>query len=760
MESGHVLKISKINIKNYRRFLDTRLNLERNDLVVLAGANNSGKTSLIQLLNTVFKNKQNISEKDISIQKRQNLISDLENEIGPDNLTLEEYKEKVLLFFKEKEIKEYTINLQFTVSYDVGESITLFSDYLMDLDENKKEFYFEFRNEYSFSLFENYLLTDELSELYKLHVSTNEHKASMDKASAECKESLLKKTKEYHRQKNQYEKLFFKIFGNCLKNSYYYSDATFNILRKMEFNEFSKLFVFDFISADRELDDESTKNKKITTSVIESTDRLTENFSWKDQFEQLYKAVDTGLKDSGIESTLQESTLSAFSTIKDNMDLIGDTKIDAIEAIMEFDEKILLSLIKDSISINYIYHKDNSRIYLGEESQGLGISNLIFISLQIIKFRNQVKAEKVNFFVIEEPEAHMHIQMQRVLIKFLEDLFSKDTYIQGMISTHSSEIVRNSNLTSLKIIRPTDPFENKISDLQLFIKENGSDREFYETFFKINFSNLIFCDKAIIYEGDTERMFIESVISRDSEYSELSTKYISYCQAGGAYAHKYFKLISELGIKLCVFTDMDYSKDQDDMGGLLDDSSTNATLNNQCTKDGIGKVLVRDIYEWQKKDRLSGSHIQVFTQGEIDGFARTLEEAILYRLIRKEEQHLIELLKEDVDLTEDLKQLNVFTRLPLLFWKKLKEESGFEISLPSSKKEIEDLKKIHENNSIELLQALQSLANDKDRIVKRSIRDIVKSISNNKSDFMYSIIASGKQSEVLPKYIREGLLWL
>ena len=753
------MKISKINIKNYRRFLSTNLNVEGNNLVILAGANNSGKTSLIQLLNTVFKNRNNICEKDISIQKRQNLIFDIEKELGPDKLTFEEYKEKVLLFFKEKEIEEYTINVQITVSYEDGESITLFSDYLMDLDENRKEFYFEFRNEYSFSLFENFFAAN-VSELHKLYDTTNIHKINLDKKQAEGKGALSEEIDAYLRGKNQYEKLFFKIFGSCLKNSYYYSDATFTILRNMDFNAFSKLFVFDYISADRELDDESTKNKKITTSVIESTDPLTEKFTWKDQFRRLYNTVDSGLKASGIESTLQQNTLSAFSTIKENMDLIGDTKIDAIEAIMEFDEKILLTLIKESISINYVYNKDNSRIYLGEESQGLGISNLIFISLQIIKFRNQVKTETVNFFVIEEPEAHMHIQMQRVLIKFLEDLFSKDTYIQGMISTHSSEIVRNSNLTSLKIIRPTDPFENKISDLQLFIKENGSDKEFYETFFKINFSNLIFCDKAIIYEGDTERMFIESVISRVSEYSELSTKYISYCQAGGAYAHKYFKLISELGIKLCVFTDMDYSKDQDDMGALTDDSSTNATLNNQCTKEGIGKVLVRDIYEWQKKDRLPDSHIQVFTQGEQDGYARTLEEAILYRFIKKEEQHLIEILKEDLELTEDLKLLNVFTRLPLLFWKKLKDESGFEISLPSSKKEMEDLKNSYEKNSVELCQALQSLANDKDRIVKRSIRDIVKSISNNKSDFMYSIIASDKQSEVLPKYIKEGLLWL
>ena len=40
------------------------------------------------------------------------------------------------------------------------------------------------------------------------------------------------------------------------------------------------------------------------------------------------------------------------------------------------------------------------------------------------------------------------------------------------------------------------------------------------------------------------------------------------------------------------------------------------------------------------------------------------------------------------------------------------------------------------------------------------IRDIVAHSSNAKTDFMYSVILNNYTERILPKYIREGLLWL
>ena len=41
-----------------------------------------------------------------------------------------------------------------------------------------------------------------------------------------------------------------------------------------------------------------------------------------------------------------------------------------------------------------------------------------------------------------------------------------------------------------------------------------------------------------------------------------------------------------------------------------------------------------------------------------------------------------------------------------------------------------------------------------------SIRDIINSSSQNKTDFMYSVILSNKYLKMIPYYIQKGLEWL
>lgn len=698
------MRIDKISIEGYRRFNKSVINLNHGNFAILAGANNSGKTSLIQLLDIIFNNKsrKSVGFKDFSIK----LKSLLDNKIKELDFSSDFKDEKFIDFidFINEHIK---IKVQFELSYDWEESIGLFANYLMDLDDDTRNFYFEY----------NYKLNTEVIK---------EEFVKQDIKSATILQEIIEQNTE---------------------SIYFYADKDFNNKKIIEYKDFKKLFHFEYISADRELDDENLKNKKITTSIISSSDSTNRDSVWNSKFDELKNKIANDLAESEIDSSFQNETQNILSDLKDSLDNVSKNEIEALEAKFHFNEKNLLNLIKDSLLINYSHSTDEFLFSLTEESQGLGISNLIYMSLQIDRFSRTIQPNTVNFFVIEEPEAHMHIQMQKVLVSYIETIFSSKKNLQGIITTHSTEIVKNVDVNDIKVIRSENNFMNRIIDLHQFIINNG-EKEFYETFFKLNFADLIFSDAVIFYEGDAERMYFESLINRkNSKYSNLARQYLSYCQCGGAYAHKYFPLLNELRMTACVFTDIDYNKEREELEGIDSDKSSNATLNSILSGENKN---VGSIYQQQRENRRK--NIEVFTQTCHDGYSRTLEEAILYKLLfpippysevnrRKYRSQMITAFVNVKRVKRKIKsrkynQANrnvnknkgVFIKHKRDFWKYINSKSKLVFSIPTKK----------------------GLA--------ISIRDVVNSL--DKTDFMYSIIMNGKEVEILPNYIEEGLLWL
>ena len=65
------------------------------------------------------------------------------------------------------------------------------------------------------------------------------------------------------------------------------------------------------------------------------------------------------------------------------------------------------------------------------------------------EFEDEEQNKKVNFFVIEEPEAHMHPQMQKEFVRYLLKMY-KDKKMQGIVTTHASEVVRIAGISQVR----------------------------------------------------------------------------------------------------------------------------------------------------------------------------------------------------------------------------------------------------------------------------------------------------------------------
>ena len=251
--------LKKIKIMNYRQLQSVELDMQES-LTVLAGPNNSGKTTLISVLKGMFCDKKlGFSYSDIPISLSSMWLEK----------TVPVFQEIMLEYDKEKGVqkiidemtdndklsKDYTIDnfrTQIQVDYDPdSDNIQYFADYLMDLDDTKHSFYFIYTYEPSITAFEK-----GLNERYNRMAAR-----VRDIENPGC---IEKETKFYFLKEE-----LLRIYCNAVIEKCYFCNSDYGNANPMEVFAFKKLFNFQNIPAIRELDDsESDSSKGIRKRVI------------------------------------------------------------------------------------------------------------------------------------------------------------------------------------------------------------------------------------------------------------------------------------------------------------------------------------------------------------------------------------------------------------------------------------------------------------------------------------------------------------
>lgn len=218
------------------------------------------------------------------------------------------------------------------------------------------------------------------------------------------------------------------------------------------------------------------------------------------------------------------------------------------------------------------YRLDGHDAFLPEHAIGLGYQNLQSLSYQLVSFREtrlgpaKGAPAAVHLVLVEEPEAHLHVQVQRVFPKrALELITSEDEdhahlASQLILSTHASHLAHAESFTRLRYVRRMPPIPNampssEVVNLADAFGDDAETRIFAERYFQVQHSDLLFADAAIFIEGTAERMLVPFFIEQN--FKELRSRYLSFLDVGGSHAHRLKPLVERLGIPTVVITDID-----------------------------------------------------------------------------------------------------------------------------------------------------------------------------------------------------------
>lgn len=253
--------------------------------------------------------------------------------------------------------------------------------------------------------------------------------------------------------------------------------------------------------------------------------------------------------------------------IQKNVDELN-AKVASLSGIKEFEEKIApeynkfrnegVSIsIKSEIAVKGLY--SNVIPYIKQDNDknlyptaGEGRKKLLVYSIfDILADKNNDK--KINIFLIEEPENHLHKSLQIALSQIL---FTDNKYSYLFVTTHSPYVLYE--MDNVNLVRIFN--ERKITSKSTFYKV-PKDYEKNRKMLNQGLSEAIFANKVLLVEGASERLLFSKVLSVVKPFYEADGTYI--LSVDGVGFEKYFSILDGLKIINVIKTDNDLRKSDD-----------------------------------------------------------------------------------------------------------------------------------------------------------------------------------------------------
>lgn len=294
----------------------------------------------------------------------------------------------------------------------------------------------------------------------------------------------------------------------------------------------------------------------------------------------------------GVEQDINDNYLNKFAFAGD--ELSSRVQIAPDLALQPILEKFELSLLP-SAGI----HPDERC------ARGLGYNNALFMATELVLLRD---GDELALLLVEEPEAHLHPQLQERVQRLLEKSATKPDEgkrrVQVVMTTHSPSLAAGADIASMTLVHRAQLFSLAHDKTKL----KKSDYEFLRRFIDATKANLFFARGIAIVEGPAEALLLPALAEAcDRSFSHHG---VSMVNVGGVGLYHYARILQradevvKIPIPVACITDRDVVPDV--ANDYVVKSAKKKRFESEYTGDEL-KALVK-----AKEDRAQGGNTMVY----------------------------------------------------------------------------------------------------------------------------------------------------
>lgn len=337
------------------------------------------------------------------------------------------------------------------------------------------------------------------------------------------------------------------------------------------------LLKVDFLRAQRHLDDPDEGTSSRSENLSRKLSRFYQrHLEKRGDDHQALQALDASEK--GLNFHLQE----VFKDTLDRLKKLGYPGVNNPDIVIRAALEPSTVLGQDA-KVHYVVPGDVPA-HLPDSYNGLGFKNLVYMVVELLDLherwsRDEAERAPLHLVFIEEPEAHLHAQIQQVFIRNVLKLLDGDKdqdsffHTQLVVTTHSPHILYERGFSPIRYFRRVSAELEHHTDVRNLSRFKAGDnekeaREFLQRYLKLTHCDLFFSDAAVLVEGNVERLLMPAMI--ETAAPRLRSSALTILEVGGAFAHRFQELIEFVGLTTLVVTDLDSVEVRDDAAAEAD----------------------------------------------------------------------------------------------------------------------------------------------------------------------------------------------